>query len=176
MAENNGGMVMNREPATDVAPPIRAVAWAICLFGGAVLIGAMVFTTAAVIMSAFGRPLLGDTEVIAFSSGMALACFMPWCQIERGHIAIDAFTGWLRGRASAALDAGVAVLFAVVVAILSWRLILGGIDAFERDRITMFLEIRLWWGYAVAALPMLLWTVVCCDQAVRRVRAAAGRE
>jgi hypothetical protein len=48
---------------------------------------------------------------------------------------------------------------AVVVAGLAWRLPQGGLDSFNRNRVSMFLNLPQWWGYAAAAGPMALWSV-----------------
>jgi hypothetical protein len=66
------------------------------------------------------------------------------------------------------LDAAAAGLFAVVVVVLVWRMALGGIDAFLRGRISMFLQLPQWWGYAAVAAPAALWVACAVFVAVER--------
>ena len=148
--------------ARDVAglrAPLERMAAALAILGGTVLMAAMIFTVMAVILAAAGRPVLGDTEIVELAAGVAIASFMPWCQLTHGHIVIDVFTNPLPAAARRALDTIAAAITALVVLVLTWRLILGGFDSFARGRISMFLELPQWWGYAAAGLACAFWTV-----------------
>ncbi|MEM0909319.1 MAG: hypothetical protein AAGJ94_18290, partial [Pseudomonadota bacterium] len=67
------------------------------------------------------------------------------------------------------LDGAAKALFALVVTVLTWRLAVGGLDAFSRERMTMFLRAPLWWGYAIAAVPMVYWVAVSWFLAVEAI-------
>lgn len=141
-----------------------AARW-LAIAGGVLLLAAMGVTVASVLSAAFGRPILGDTEIVEMLVGVAIAWFMPWCQVRRAHIRLDVFTARAPARVKQGLDAAVGVLVALVVAVLAWRLIQGGIDMHERGRATMFLQLPMWWGYGGAALGMALWTAEAMRQA-----------
>lgn len=148
---------------------LTALARIFAAVGGLCLTAAALFTVGAVLSAAAGAPVLGDTEIVELLAGAAVASFMPYCQMLSGHVAITVFTD----RAPAALkrlfDAGAAVLFAALIVILVWRMTLGGIDAFNRGRISMFLELPQWWGYAVALPPAFLWAAAAIFVAVERI-------
>jgi len=55
--------------------------------------------------------------------GVAIAAFMPYCQVRGGNVIVDFFTMRLPPRARDALDAFMHLVVALVVAILTWKLI-----------------------------------------------------
>jgi TRAP-type C4-dicarboxylate transport system permease small subunit len=163
--------------ASEAAPaPLASVrrgletlsAWA-ALFGGVVLSAAAVFVAVAVVSAGFGSPLLGDSEVVELAAGVAVASFMPLCQIRGDHVAITTFTDRAPPGLRRGLDTVAAAFMAVVVLVLTWRLLQGGIDSFNRERMSMFLQLPQWWGFAAAAGPMLLWSVTALFVLVERL-------
>ena len=134
----------------------------------------MLFTVVAVCMAALGRPILGDTEIVEFAAGVAVMCFMPYCQMQYGHVVITAFTGWAPPAAKATLDIAASVVFALVVIVLAMQLIVGGYDAYDRGRISMFLRLPRWWGFALASVPAVLWMATAVFVVCERVDGAAG--
>ncbi|SDZ99890.1 TRAP transporter small permease [Rubrimonas cliftonensis] len=143
------------------------------LLGGLALSAAALFTVGAVVAAAFGAPVLGDSEVVELAAGVAVTCFMPVCQLAGGHIAVTAFTDRAPARVRRVLETVAAGLFAVVVLVLVWRMAQGGIDAYSRGRISMFLQAPQWWGYAAVAAPAALWAVCAVFVFVERL---LGRE
>jgi TRAP-type C4-dicarboxylate transport system permease small subunit len=129
----------------------------VAAFGGLVLSAAMLFTVVAVSMAAAGWPILGDTEIVEFAAGIAIACFMPYCQMQGGHVVITTFTDGLPRPVIGILDFLGSIIVALVIAVLAWRLIAGGFDAYDKSRISMFLHLPRWWGFAIATFPCLLW-------------------
>jgi TRAP-type C4-dicarboxylate transport system permease small subunit len=129
------------------------------LGGGFLLLGAVGVTSASVIRGLFGTPILGDSEVVELLLGVAVVLCMPLCEMRGVHVLVDFFTQKLPPRATGTLDAAMRAVVALVVAILAWRLAVGGIGMWERERDTMFLQLPYWWGYAAATLGMVAWTL-----------------
>ena len=147
----------------------------VAVVGGLVLVAAMLVTVASVTMARFGRPILGDTEIVSLAAGIAIALFLPYCQMRGSHVVVGIFTDRLPARAKATLEAVMAVAVAVVVAVLAWRLMQGGLDAYTRGRASMFLGLPQWWGFAGAAVGLGLWTLTAVFAAAERVRLALAR-
>ncbi len=145
---------------------LRAVAEAFALLGGLIVCVAIIVTVVAVVAAKAGSPILGHNEIVELMVGVAIALFLPWCQIQGANVVVDFFTARLPAGALRALDAVMAAAFAVVVAVLAWRLMVGGIDAYGRGRTSMFLLLPQWWGYAPAAVAMVVWSLVCIATAV----------
>jgi TRAP-type C4-dicarboxylate transport system permease small subunit len=130
------------------------------LVAGFLLLGAVAVTTASVLRgAAVNKPILGDSEVVEMLLGVAVALCMPLTEMKGAHVLVDFFTQKLPARAIAGLDALMRAAAALVVAVLAWRLAIGGYNSWDRERETMFLLIPYWWGYAGAAVGMTLWTL-----------------
>jgi len=137
--------------------------------GGLFLVAAALFTVYAVVGASLGFPVLGDSEIVELAAGIAVASFMPLCQMKGGHVSITVFTDWTPPRLRQALEIFASLLAVLIIAILTWRFLVGGISAFDRNRASMFLQLPTWWGYAAATLPMLLWTVSAVFCLIERV-------
>ena len=143
---------------------------AAAIFGGAVLTAAALFIAAAVIAAGLGRPILGANEVVQLATGVAVASFMPWCQLRNGHIAVIVFTERAPALIRRLLDLTAALLTAVVASVVTWRLLIGGLESHARGRVSMFLEIPQWWGFAAVSLPTVLWAVAAGFVLIERLR------
>ena len=65
--------------------------------------------------SLFGKPLLGDTEIVELLIGIAIACFMPYCQMRGANVIVDFFTMKASDRTKAGLDAFMTLVFAMAI-------------------------------------------------------------
>lgn len=142
----------------------------LALFGGLLLLA----ITAIVVLSVTGRnltdiglaPIPGDFELVEAATALAVFCFMPWCQMQRGHVAVDVFAEMLGPRVDALLSILFNVLMTGVAAFILWRLWAGTQDKMLYNETTFILQYPVWWGYAVcvpvAAVFVLVaaWTVV----------------
>jgi TRAP-type C4-dicarboxylate transport system permease small subunit len=104
--------------------------------------------------------------------GVAVALCLPLAEMRGAHVVVDFFTQRLPARGLAGLDALMRGVAALVVAVLAWRLAIGGFNNWDRERETMFLEIPYWWGYAGAGLGMALWAVAAGFVAVEAMARA----
>ena len=147
----------------------------VALIGGIALLGAMLTMIATAVGAAFGKPLLGDSEIVELLGGITVFTFLPYCHLRGSNVIVDFFTQRLPERAQDWLDATMNLVFAAVAVALTWRLIEGGVTAFERDKRSMFLQLPDWWGYSIGAVAMLLWIVVCLFIAWERLQQARGR-
>lgn len=153
-----------------VARPLERLARVLALIGGLALLVVTAVTVISVVgRVAFAMPILGDAEIVEFGSALAIFSFLPYCQLRGGNVVVDVFTARASVRTRAALDAINGLIFTFVVVMLTWRTLVGSIEAFSRGEFSMFLRIPLWWGYAGAALPMVVWGLACLYTALRLV-------
>jgi TRAP-type C4-dicarboxylate transport system permease small subunit len=155
--------------------PLERLAELFAAAGGVCLLGVMAIEVISVVGGLLGKPLLGDSEIVEMLCGVAIAAFMPYCQVRGGNVIVDFFTMRLPPRARDALDAFMQLVVALVVAILTWKLIDGAFTQYERGRASMFLQLPQWWGYGLAGAAAVLWTVCCLWTCGRRLGAALGR-
>ncbi len=157
----------------------RAVTRA-CLALGAVgcvaLIGMMATLVYTVVAAQLGVPLLGDSEIIELLGAIAVFCFLPYCHLRGANVSVDLFSQRLPPALNHWLDALMNVMFAVVVAVLGWRLVVGGVAAWGQQNRSMFLELPEWWGYAIGGVAMLVWFAVCMLASAEKIsHAGHGR-
>jgi TRAP-type C4-dicarboxylate transport system permease small subunit len=131
------------------------------LVGGVALAAAMLVLVGTVVGGAFGRPILGDSEIVELLVGIAVFAALPYCQLRGSNVIVDFFTQPLPKRGQHFLDFVMNIVFTAVAAVLAWRLAAGGITAWERQRLSMFLQLPDWWGYALGVAAMALWVAVC---------------
>jgi TRAP-type C4-dicarboxylate transport system permease small subunit len=113
-----------------------------------------------------GWTIVGDFEISGFVAGAAIALFMPWCQVRRGNILVDFFTAKASPAARDRLDRLGAGLLAAVMALLTWRTALGGLNALESQSGSMMLGVPEWWVYAAMVPALGLTAVIAVAQAV----------
>lgn len=114
-----------------------------------------------------GWTLVGDFELSAAAAGAAVALFLPWCQLRRGNIIVDFFTSRASDRTNERLDRFGALLFACVMALMTWRTVVGGLSAWRSHSSTMMIGFPEWVIYTAMVPPMALCVAVGLVQAWR---------
>ena len=114
-----------------------------------------------------GWTLVGDFELSGSAAGAAIALFMPWCQWRRGHIIVDFFTNRATQRTQAGLDRFGALLMAIVMALMTWRSAIGGINAWKSQAGSMMLGFPEWIVYCGIVPPLALTALIALAQALR---------
>jgi TRAP-type C4-dicarboxylate transport system permease small subunit len=130
--------------------------------GGLSLLGIIVLTVASVVgRELFDTPIPGDFELVEIWCAVAVFAFLPYCQLVRGNVVVDLFTENASLHTRAALELAGNLMFTVIAAVLTWRLVLGGIDLAAYHEETMVLRVPAWWGFVPGGLAMGLLTIVC---------------
>jgi len=112
-----------------------------------------------------GMTIVGDFELVGAAAGGAIALFMPWCQAQRGNIIVDFFTAKASARTIDGLDRFGALLLALMMALLTWRTTIGGINAWKSGSGTMLIGFPEWLIYVCLVPPMILTAVIGLWQA-----------
>jgi TRAP-type C4-dicarboxylate transport system permease small subunit len=135
--------------------------------GGAVLVGITLMSVTSITGRALlGKPVPGDFELVQLGSAVAIAAFLPYCQLRRGNIIVDFFTTRASARAQAVLDALGALLFSAVMALLAWRTTLGFMTVKASHEVTMIVGFPVWIGYAAIVPSLVLATLVGLQTAI----------
>jgi TRAP-type mannitol/chloroaromatic compound transport system permease small subunit len=177
--------------ATDpVGVALEIGARAAAVFGGLVLTFAMLVTVVSIIGRALLQvgnfvpglgwlgPVPGDYEIVEMGAAVAVAAFLPICQLRGGHVIVDLLFSDADPRALASFALLGNLLFAIVGAVIAWRLYLGAMSKFQYNESSMILGIGIGWGYlgltVFFALAVLCaaYLVVRDLQAILRARRA----
>ncbi len=162
-----------------IARLIHRAALALALAGGLVLVAMTLLTVASItgrglIWLGLG-PVPGTYELIEMGGAFAVFSFLPWCQLQRGHVTVDLFMERLGRRANLIVDVLANLLLTLAAAVILWRLWLGLMDKARYGETSFILGIPLWIGYSAAALGAVLFVAVSALTMVQSLQALSGR-
>ena len=134
-------------PAGILLAAIEAACYWAAVLGGAVLAA----LTLLMVVSVTGRYLLaapvpGDTEIASMMTAIAVALFLPYTEIRKGHVIVDVFTAGAPPRVRALLDAVASLGLCAFSALLCWRAWLGMHELMSWGDETMVLRLPSWIG------------------------------
>ncbi len=140
---------LKRAPTDRVGVLLFGVCRMFALAGGLVIVALTLMSLASIVGRAvFTKPLPGDYELVQLGCAIAVAAFLPFCQMRGGHVLVDFFTANSRHSVRATLDALGALLIALVAAVIAWRLGLGASSLRAANDQTTILAIPTWWTVA----------------------------
>jgi TRAP-type C4-dicarboxylate transport system permease small subunit len=156
----------------------RALTWAsqlMALAGGLVLSGAALLTDVSIAGRwLFDRPIFGDVELMQVGCAVAIALFLPECQIRSAHVRIDFFTARARRATRDRLDAIGAATLGLLFLLLAWRAGVGVLEMRANGETTMVLGFPTWLTYLAMVPGLAVAGVIGLVQAFdARQRAAA---
>ena len=154
---------------TDAAGRILhdAARW-LAVAGGFMLCALAALTTISVSgRSALSAPVPGDFELVAIGTGLAVFAFLPWCQMTRGNVLVDFFMAGAPPRVRILCDLAGNLFYLVIGSILTWRMILGGVDMYDYAEKSMTINFPRWTTFPPSIL-MLAFLVVVIAYGVRR--------
>ncbi|MDJ0937033.1 MAG: TRAP transporter small permease [Kiloniellales bacterium] len=153
-----------------------AVAWA--LIGGLVLLAIVLVTTAnagaftldrlARIFGGTVSGLPGYEDFVRLAVSVAALMLLPYCQLRRGHVAVDLFAKWLPPRVRQALDTSIALAMAALAAFLAFWMTAGLLETRADGALSRVLGWPEWPFYLPGIASLLLWTAVAALQALER--------
>lgn len=137
------------------------------------------------VVSVIGRALTGfglsaisgDFELVEIGSAVSVFCFLPWCQLNRGHVTVDIFVRSLPGRAERWFELIGNIAISAIALVIAWRLWMGmgeRLTWFTQDtrdllgfgykpfsvETTFILGMPTWYGYALSMIGALLFFLV----------------
>ena len=126
------------------------------LGGGLILLALVAMSLVSVIgRKLFATPVRGDIELMEIGAAIAIAAFLPLCELRGQHIKVDAFTLKLPARAQAWLDAAAHFLCLLAALVLAWRTGLQVLESREYGEVSTLLSVPLWIPL-LAIVPSLL--------------------
>lgn len=149
---------------------------AVALTGGVLLIALATMVVVSVtlrsdLVGQAGVP--GDFELVQMATALAAFCFLPYCQLRRGNIFVDTFTLKLPMRWQRGIDALWDIIYALVMALIAWRLSVGARAAFASGENTMVLQVPSYLPIGLCAGLAALVALTALVSAARLVRPRA---
>jgi TRAP-type C4-dicarboxylate transport system permease small subunit len=142
------------------------------LLGGLVTLFAIAVTLVSIVgRYGFGEPVPGDYEMVELVCAVGIFLFFPYAHATSSNIVVEFFTVKLPVRQKRILDLFHDVVFALVAALLAWRLAIGLAHKFTNGESTMLIRIPFWWSYSFAVASMILLCLVCIARIVAGYKA-----
>ena len=146
----------------------------LAILGGLVLVAITIITCVSIIGRAFIfaglGPVPGDYELVEAGVGFAVFAFLPWCQINRGHAAVDLFTNFLPENVNRWIDLVAEIIMAIAVFVIALQLFRGTMDKISYHETTFILQFPVWWPYAAGLAAALVACIVAAWMVIVRVR------
>ncbi len=163
----------------DMKPPasrLERVTGFCALVGGLLTLAVALLATTSVLMRwLLGAPIDGDFEYVKMATAVAVFSYLPYTQVRRGNIMVDTFTLWLPNSVVNAIDAFWDLVFAAIMAYLTYCLVNGTLSALHSGETTMQRQLVLWPSIALCAALAGLVAVTAFATAVRLIKASSGR-
>ncbi len=166
----------NARPTDPVGRALLAVSRVFALVGGLVLCAMALLTAVSVTgRRFFDAPVTGDFELIAIGTGVCVFAFLPYCHLKRENVLVDFFMSGAPDRVKSFFDAIGNLAYTIIIALMIWRMSLGGLDLYNVDEMTLILEFSRWWTFPAAILCLVLLFIVCAYSFVRSVKETRGK-
>jgi TRAP-type C4-dicarboxylate transport system permease small subunit len=152
---------------------LASVTRSLAILGGLCSLGAALLVTVSVTSRWLGYGgVAGDFELVQILTAVSVFCFLPLTQWRRGNIMVDTFTTGLPPRVIRAIDALWDFVFAGIMAVLAYCLMLGTREAFASGLSSMVLGAHLGPVFAVCTglIVVLCVTAVATGLALLRNR------
>ncbi|KAB2849003.1 MAG: TRAP transporter small permease subunit [Hyphomicrobiaceae bacterium] len=122
-----------------------------------------------------GRPISDVDDYVGVLTAIALFGFLPYCEQRRGHVIVDTFTSQLRRPLLQAVDALWDVVYAAIMGILTYCLLLGAIEkhATGETAAPNITTILKWPVIAVVAVLAAILAATALLTALERIRRPA---
>lgn len=140
---------------------LHQVVQSFALAGGLVVIALIGMSVVSLVgRKLFSMPIRGDMELVEVGAAVAVAAFLPLCELRGMHIKVDVLTAWLPARARRSLDGLGHLLCALAAWVLAWRTWLQMHDSREYGDVTTLLSFPLWVPLLLI-VPSLLLLGIC---------------
>ncbi len=159
-----------------------AAGWAI--LGGLVLLSIVVVTAANVGLFALDRlagfwgesvsALPGYEDFVRLAVAAALPMLLPFCQVRRGHIAVDLFLKRAPAALNRALDRVSLGLMAGAALFLAYWMVLGMAETRADGALSRVLGWQEWPFYLPGIASLVLWAAVALAQVFEKDAAQHG--
>lgn len=114
----------------------RALCRFLLLISGLTLAFMFLFTLTNVVMRGFGKPIVGDFEIISFLGAVVIGFAIPYTSLYKGHIAVDFLLAMLPRTVSGWIELATRVVAIVFFLWLAWNFVSMSLDLIKTKEVT----------------------------------------
>jgi TRAP-type C4-dicarboxylate transport system permease small subunit len=160
----------------------QSVARVMALAGGLLLLVIIVLTCVSIIGRALFSsgiccgPIRGIYDYTEIAVGAAIFAFLPWCQYQAGHAAVDLFKPAFPDGVNRLLNLVIDIAMLVLASLIAHRLWLGMLDKERFGETTLIAQVPVWIGYAACLVGAVGFVLVAAFCVLRALRGLIGLE
>lgn len=152
---------------------LLAAAEAFAYAGGAIFVVIAILSVGSIVSRAlWSKPLQGDYELVQLGGAVFVSLCLPITQMRTANIIVDFFTVRTAPATRGLLDAAGALVLALVMTLLAWRLAAGTLSMREAGETTTILGWPLWIAYAAMVPGVALTAAAGFSNALGHLRKA----
>ena len=114
----------------------RKLCRSLLLVSGLTLAFMLLFTLTDVIMRAFGKPIVGDYEVISFLGAVVVGFAIPYTSLLKGHVFVDILVEKLPKNAKNSMEVATRVMGIALFLWVSWNFVDMSLDLIKSKEVT----------------------------------------
>lgn len=149
---------------------VRRMCRLLLLIAGVTLAFMLVFTLVGVSMRAFGRPIVGDYEVISFLGAVVVGFSVPYTSLLKGHVAVDFLLEMVPRNTSDTIRLATRVLSIALFLWMGWNFVAMSLDLIKSREVTPVFKVPF---YPIA-LGLAFTCVIQCLTLVSQIRDIVG--
>ena len=149
---------------------VRRMCRLLLLIAGLTLAFMLIFTLVDVIMRAFGKPIVGDYEVISFLGAVVVGFSVPYTSLLKGHVTVDFLLEMIPGNARDTLRLATRVLSIALFLWMGWNFVVMSLDLIQSKEVTPVFKVPF---YPIA-LGLAFTCLVQCLTLVSQIRDIVG--
>lgn len=145
---------------------VRRMCRLLLLIAGVTLAFMLVFTLVDVIMRAFGKPIVGDYEVISFLGAVVVGFSVPYTSLLKGHVAVDFLLEIVPKNTGDTIRLATRVLSIALFLWMGWNFVAMSLDLIKSKEVTPVFKVPF---YPIA-LGLAFTCLVQCLTLVSQIR------
>ena len=148
------------------------VRW-LALAGGVILLMVAVLVTANVgARGLLDTSIDGTFDLVKIGAALCVFLCLPICQARRGNIMVDTFTMKLPASIMHSLDALWDTVYGILMGVIGLCMLNGAWGQYQSHVVTNQLAVPLWPFNLIAALLLIVLSVICLATTLRLLRSA----
>ncbi len=149
---------------------VRGLCRLLLVFAGITLAFMLVFTLADVVLRAFGKPIVGDYEVISFLGAVVVGFSIPYTSLQKGHVSVDFALELVSKGTADKVRVATRVLAIALFLWVGWNFVLMSLDLIRSKEVTPVFKVPF---YPIS-LGLAFTCVVQCLALVGEIGDIAG--
>jgi TRAP-type C4-dicarboxylate transport system permease small subunit len=106
------------------------------LIAGLTLAFMLLFTLVDVVLRAFGKPIIGDYEVISFLGAVVVGFAIPYTSLQKGHVMVDFLLERIPKKAGNIMYMATRILSIVLFLWMGWNFVIMSLDLIKSREVT----------------------------------------